>query len=248
MEEKINKSVVNTFKILDLINKKNGKIGISEISRETNIPKATTFRIVSTLLSLKILEDDKVQNLSLGYKFLDYVKNMRSDNDLLYLCMPEMKKFVSEIGETINLGILHDDQVIYVHSEQGENFNIQIRLLPYAPLYSSSIGKLFLSQFSDQELKEYFDKINIQKDTVNTKTDIKSLLPDLKEVRNTHFAYDDEEFEYGLSCIAVPILKNGKIIAGLSVSGPTSRLKVKGIEKIKEKLKETAKEINKKCK
>ena len=60
----------------------------------------------------------------------------------------------------------------------------------------------------------------------------------------TKITYDNEEFEYGLSCISTAVYNNeGKIIAALSVSGPSSRLIHKGYEELEKRLLETSKAI-----
>ncbi len=49
--------------------------------------------------------------------------------------------------------------------------------------------------------------------------------------------YDDEEYEYGLYCISMPLCYYEEIIATVSVTGPKTRLEIKGIEMIEEELK-----------
>ena len=50
-------------------------------------------------------------------------------------------------------------------------------------------------------------------------------LADLELIRNRGYAFDEEEHELGISCIAAPIKnKQGIAYAAISISAPTSRL------------------------
>lgn len=244
-ENKINKTIANTFNIIDLIANANGKIGVSELARKAHLPKTTVFRLIDTLERLKVVCKDERQEYTLGSIFYNYVDQARNKNDIVQVALPYMQKFTKKTGETINLGILYNSQVVYLKSIIGEYFSLQVKLIPVAPLYCSSIGKIFLSTFSTNELSSYLKSVNLEKMTVNTITDIKSLKSEIGQVKQHGFAYDNEECEYGLSCIAFPILVKKQVVAAISVSGPTARMKVEGIEKIKNTLKLTADKINK---
>ena len=148
------------------------------------------------------------------------------------------------MGETINLGILYNNEVIYLKSIRGERFTFRVQLLPVAPLYNSSLGKIFLSTFSNEALEDYIHKTIFEKNTINTIVDIDAFKEEINKVKKQNIAYDNEEAEYGLTCVALPITKSNKVIAAISVSGPTSRLKIKGLNKIIQALQNTADNIN----
>lgn len=108
------------------------------------------------------------------------------------------------------------------------------------------MGKLFLSQFSDKDLKEYFGSNKPETRTVNSVADLEEFLKLKKGIERDGVSYDREEYEYGLSCIAAPIYDTNKnIIAAISISGPTTRLKYKGNDNLKELLVLTTEEISK---
>jgi DNA-binding IclR family transcriptional regulator len=108
------------------------------------------------------------------------------------------------------------------------------------------MGKLFLLKFSDKELKDYFNSSKPEKRTVNSIGDLEDFLKLKKEIERDGVSYDREEYEYGLSCIAAPIYDNSKnIIAAISISGPTTRLRYKGADYLKDLLVSTAQEISK---
>jgi IclR family transcriptional regulator, KDG regulon repressor len=74
-------------------------------------------------------------------------------------------------------------------------------------------------------LADILENLKFEKFTGNTIADKETLGKHLAQVRKNGFAMDQEEIEEGLSCIAAPIKNHrAKVIAGISVSGPTSRM------------------------
>ena len=54
---------------------------------------------------------------------------------------------------------------------------------------------------------------------------ISRLKEELKKVRQIGYAIDQEEVEIGLTCVGVPIRDfTGKVVAAISISGPTLRM------------------------
>lgn len=233
---KVNKTVVHVFKILDAISASSNPVGVSELTRVTELPKTTVFRLLETLEHINAVDIDANQQYKIGPRIFSYAKSVEQQNGIVKLATPYMKRFAQETKENINIGILYENQVLYLHSEEGEKFSLQVNLFPLAPLYCSSMGKIFLSSFSEDQLTSYMKNTKLTARTVNTLLDQKALLKDVLNIRKTHIAYDHEEYEYGLTCVAVPLIQKGKIIAAASVSGPTSRLKVRGWNNIQDSI------------
>lgn len=235
-EINLNKTVVHVFRILDAINSSESPQGVSELTRSTDLPKTTVFRLLTTLEHLGVVDSNSTQQYKLGSKVLGYSKSASRQNSLIQLAKPYMQKYAEKQHENINIGILYENQVLYLDSEEGDHFNLQVNLFPVAPLYCSSMGKIFLSQFSESDLNGYLNETNLKRRTINTLDKPEKLKQELKEIKKTGVSYDNEEYEYGLTCIAVPIIKSGKVIAAASVSGPTSRLKVRGWDNIRQSI------------
>ena len=244
-DTKVNKTVIHVFEILDAINASESPLGVSELTRDTGLPKTTVFRLLSTLEYLGIVNADSIQRYQMGPKIIEYAKSADHQNSIVKIAKPYMQKYAEEYHENINIGILYENQVLYLHSEEGEKFNLQVNLFPVAPLYCSSMGKIFMSEFSEEELQRYLDKTDLHKRTINTLVDPSKLKREIKEIANTGMSYDKEEYEYGLTCIAVPLYQDGEVVAAASVSGPTSRLKVRGWEKIQTSIVDFGKTIDK---
>lgn len=229
--------------ILEYIYDKKRPAGVREIATALDIPKATVYRLLYTLKKHGYVTQDESDQYRLGLTYITYSSQLKNQWDFLSAVRPILKKAVEEIGETINISILYNDTAIILDSLQGEEFFISRNLIPITPLYCSAMGKIFLANYTDSELKNYIRKTNFKPRTVSTITTGGTLMKELDSIKEKGIAYDREEYEYGLTCIGRGIYKNGELLSAISISGPTSRLKHKGFEKLESQLSACGDEI-----
>lgn len=234
--------IERAFDILKYIYEHEKNVGISQISRDLALPKANVFRILSTLHQVDAVEKNDDEKYSLGRLLVQLGNKARKNFDLSQIASPVLSKLSAEIGESVNLGIKYGDNILTVLGFEGESSTLVSKLVPIAPLYCSSMGKLYLAQMTDPQLEAYFANLNATIETIHTKKTLTEFLALREGILKENIAYDLEEYEYGLACIAAPIF-NGKddIIAAISISGPYSRLKYKGMESMKSKISSAAK-------
>jgi DNA-binding IclR family transcriptional regulator len=73
-------------------------------------------------------------------------------------------------------------------------------------------------------VRDYAKRTGLPGKTPHSLTTLINLEKELDKVRRHDIAYDDEEAELGLKCVAAPIRDDeGQIIAALSVSAPADR-------------------------
>ena len=91
------------------------------------------------------------------------------------------------------------------------------------------------------------EKKGLQKFTDNTITTKRALLKELETVKKQGYAFDNEECEIGARCISLPVRDfSGKVVAGISVTGPVFRMDEIINEKNIEYLKQVALEASRK--
>lgn len=234
-------SVVDSFKILDLISV-NHEMGIADISKTLEIPKTSVFRIIKSLEEANVIRQLPNTNYGLDYHMLHYANSVITNDDITQIAESFMQEAVEVTGETINLAMEHNDELVILKRIHGEFYQLQTSLRPIGQLYCSGMGKLFLSQWSDEDLVNYYQ--GLSKRTINTIVDFEDFKKEQNLILEHELSIDKEEYEYGMSCYAVPIYdQNDKIIYALSVSGPNGRLEFKGIEFLTNELKNCAKKI-----
>ena len=220
-------SVARALDIIDLIANHGTPLKMSFISEALDIPKVTTFRTLNTLVEKKYLSKKDDDTYFLGLKFISMGIVAKRSTSLISIAQPHVERLRDVTGEGVNLGILNNDMICNIIHVPGDSFLLLSTLSPLSPMYCASIGKVFLIHKTPEEREAFFSK-PLKKLTKNTVTTLEGFEKILTQFAETSVVYDDEEFEYGLSCIAAPIYDcEGTLIAGVSVTGPTSRLKSK---------------------
>ena len=232
------------FTIMEELIKSDKPLGVSELARLTGIPKANTFRIMKTLEELKAVSP-KEDGYILGSKMIELGAGAKHNDEFMLVAKPYLQKLSKTCEETVNLGIMFQDYVLFIHTELAEQRSLVASLPPVTPLYCCSVGKIFLAYQTNKELEHYFKVHHPIKRTINTRTTKEALLQESEKIRRDGIAHDHEEYDYGLSCIAAPIFLGENLAAGISLSGPTSRLQYKGYAFLEKELKATAEALSK---
>ena len=225
------------FTIMEELLKSDKPLGVSELARLTGIPKANTFRIMKTLEELKAVSP-KEDGYILGSKMIELGAGAKHNDEFMLVAKPYLQKLSKTCEETVNLGIMFQDYVLFIHTELAEQRSLVASLPPVTPLYCCSVGKIFLAYQTNKVHHPI-------KRTINTRTTKEALLQESEKIRRDGIAHDHEEYDYGLSCIAAPIFLGENLAAGISLSGPTSRLQYKGYAFLEKELKATAEALSK---
>ena len=168
------------------------------------------------------------------------VKGRLNVRDAAIAPMRELHKLTQQ---PVNLSMRQGDEIIYVERAYSERSGMQVvrAIGGRAPLHLTSVGKLFLAADDPQRIRAYATRTGLQGHTKNSITDLATLERELSRVRQYGQASDNEELELGVRCMAAGIYDDqNKLIAGLSISSPSSRMEDSWMPR----LKATAKEIS----
>lgn len=238
-------SVYNTLEILDLLSQ-HDELGVSEISKETKIGKASVFRMLYTLEKKGYVHKTNDSKYKLGIKFAHFGSIVLEKQNIFVLIRPFLQHLRDKHNETTHLGILDDDLNVIFMVKEASNTTIQMasRVGYKLPFYVSAMGKLLVASRLDEKMEERLRSYKFKKYTENTITDFDSLMEQLDKIREQGYSEDAEESEYGLVCYAAPIKDlTGQIIAAISISGTYFRMR-NNKEALINSLKETAYEVS----
>jgi hypothetical protein len=138
-----------------------------------------------------------------------------------------MRELHKRIQQPVNLSMRQGDEIVYVERAFSERSGMQVvrAIGGRAPLHLTSVGKLFLAADDAQRIRAYASRTGLHGQTRNSITQLPTLERELAKVRQLHYAQDNEELELGVRCMAAGIYDDqGKLVAGLSISAPASRL------------------------
>jgi IclR family acetate operon transcriptional repressor len=87
------------------------------------------------------------------------------------------------------------------------------------------VGKAVLSFLSQEQVGHILGNATLERFTQRTVDSPNALLKELEKTRCRGYALDDEEFEEGLRCVAVPLFNSDHApIGAVSIAGPTFRI------------------------
>jgi len=227
----LNQSIIKAFTVLDAFTNDKKEWGVRELASKTGYNKSTTYRLLSTLVSLNVIHQNENEKYRLGSKLFELGNRVSIYKTVTNLTNKSIKKVALEIQETVLFSILKENKVFHIDKADSlHGLKINTSIGSYEPIHATASGKLLLA-FSSTVVKENILKnIELTLYNKNTISSISLLKKELENIQNQKYALDMEELESGLVCIAIPIKnKNEKVIASISASGPLSRFKVENI-------------------
>lgn len=223
------KSAQRTLEILEVVARHPNGVGFVELSSQLPYPKSSLHGLLQTIIGMRWLTFDPDQRLySIGVKPWEVGQSFLRSRELEVRARQFLRQANEELGETIQLGILDDLDVVYIDKVEGTRplrliSNIGSRL----PAYVTGIGKAMLAGLSDEVLVSRFAGTTLEEYTSKTITSGDKLVDVLKGVRRDGYAVDDGEFTHGVFCVAVPILDQvGDVVAAMSCSVPKARIEL----------------------
>lgn len=225
-EQNTIKSLDRAMLVFEHLSRSQGKM-LTELADDLNQSPATVYRVLVTLEIRGLVEFDPEEQLwHIGPQAFVIGAGFLRRTSLVERARPILRRLMEATGETANLGRELDGQVLFL-SQVETNATIRAFFPPgtLAEMHSSGIGKVLLAQMSEARLARVLADHPMQAFTANTITDPITLDRELATIRAQRFAIDAEERNEGMRCIAAPVFDHSQsAVAGLSVSGPTSRV------------------------
>ena len=240
------RAVERALQILECFDDEHPEMGVSEIAQAVDLHKATTHRIVTTLLNFGYLERAlDGQKYRLGLRLTELGNKAVRRLDLRREALWQMNQLSQKWGETCDLSIFDHGEVFYIEMIPGSHtLTITAAVGQRLPAHCTASGKLFLAYLPDQVLEDILSK-PLRTYTRNTISSADHLREQLDLIRQQGYAFDDEEFEPGIRAVACPIFdRTGKIIAAISIPSPSSRLKPERVQEIAAALAEATRVVS----
>ncbi|SFB13739.1 MULTISPECIES: IclR family transcriptional regulator [unclassified Bacillus (in: firmicutes)] len=245
--ENVVKSVSRALDIITIVSMKKGGIGVTEIAKQIDINKSSVYRILSTLVQYGYIEQDsETGRYKLGYKFLEVSTKLLDSIDLREEAKPFLLELENETNEVIHLVVYDQGEVVYIEKLEGnETLRMHSKVGKRAPMHCTSVGKAILAHLPSSVVLEILERRGMAMHTEHTITDKDQFLKELIQVKQKGYALDLEENETGITCIAAPIFDHlGKVIAAISISGPTIRMTDERMESLQDRMIEIGKQIS----
>ena len=233
-----NQSTEKAFAVLEFLVAQRHPLKLLEIAKQMGMNASTVSRYISALVNCGYVEQDE-SNLrySATTKICELANKLMSTFQLVPFAHPYVQRLSEYFSETACLVVERNSAALYVDivvSASKSLINVQ-RVGNSAPLYCTAAGKMFLSQYSEEQFDRYISTHKLAGLTENTIAARDKLLEEVRRIRETGYSIDNEEIESGLRCVSVPVRdRNGFILACLSITGPAARLTAETVEEKKD--------------
>ena len=231
-------SIEKGLKVVELLAER-GDLSVTEVASHLGMHRSAAHRILATLRDLGYVMIDSRSRYRLSFLIFELGMRVANALEIKQSAVPYMQELFRLHGETVNLGRLIGEQVVYLDKIESRTFRrIDLAVGTRVPAYCSALGKSILAFRPAAELDELLASVPLEPYTPNTITSQDELMRTLDQIRQEGCAVDNEEMFAGIRCIAAPVFDfSGLPLHSLSLAGPVSRITDDRIRRIKEDLK-----------
>jgi DNA-binding IclR family transcriptional regulator len=216
------------LRVLMLFTPEQPEWGVTSVARSVDMPKSTVHRILRVFEQHAFLtQDPDTRRFRLGLAGIELGRRAQEGLELRHIALPVMEQISAVTGETVLLQVLspEGDQVVCIERvQQRSGLRLILEVGATAPLYAGCSSKVLLAHRTHDEIERVLGH-DLRPITRHTITDPAQIRAQLAEIRRTGFSVSFEETDEGVAGVSVPVRDaRDRVIAGLTISGPTARV------------------------
>lgn len=238
-------SLENAIRALGLFSIEQDKIGVNEVAEQIGVAPSTAHRLLNTLRKEGFLVKDSNQ-YKLGVSILALGSIVQSETPIIKASNDLLKNLSNKTNETVLLGIIHNEHVLYVNKSNSKNHTGSYAYQGQQfPLHSTSAGKVLLAHKDIEFIQNYQTYVQANDDN---NSNLKNLTSKLTNVREKGYAITINEHHPGVASVACGVKRrNSNIIAAIEVIGASSRFTKEALPQLINATLETAVLLSKRC-
>jgi IclR family acetate operon transcriptional repressor len=190
-------------------------LGVGELAEGTRLPQGTVHRLLQTLQARGFVRRTESRKYSLGtgaFRLGDAAQRA-----LVRTARPYLADLVRLSGETANLAVLEGDDVVYVEQVSSPHtLRMFAEVGRHVPPHSTAVGKVLLAALPRDRAVALLRRTGLPARTPATITTLDAFVAELDLVRERGWASDEQEQETGIRCVAVPVGRDGRVVAAAS--------------------------------
>lgn len=239
-------AALRSLAVLEFVSNSERSVSLTEIMQAVQLPKPTVFRILATLEEAGMLQrEPDAKRYAPGERLSNLAANVLLHSPYRSARRAILEELVEKLGETCNLTIPNGNYVMYLERvEASWPLRINLHAGSKVPLYASASGKIFLANTQKRLRDRLLANAPLIAHTKNTIASLRELEAEFSKIRRVGYATDNEEYLNGICCLSVPIANDqNRVIAAVSVHGPTSRMNLQNVDDYLPALREAAEQI-----
>lgn len=214
-------SVRRALAILEFLQDSDRRRNLSEISRKLSLPKSTTSVLLSTLAGMGyVTRDDTERRYSLTTKSFGLGLGLLNHLDLSRRSRTTLETIAAALGVTAHVAVLDGDQALFVNKADS----VQQPCCDIYPgrrtdLQCTAVGKILLAYLSEEGQRAFLARHRSIRHNARTIASPKGLMEEFASIRKRGYAFDDQEQELNVRCLAVSVFNEQQPVAALGITG-----------------------------
>ena len=216
--------LVKAFSLIESLARDGGGATLAELALATGQAKPTTHRVLRSLMSMGYVE----QSAEGEYRLTDKLRQFAlgsSDRELASVAHPILRRLREETGETVNLGVLRRNIVMYLTVIESDHALRRVAgdMTEGDPVLTTALGRAIASQLPTEAIDRLLRSAPVPKRTPRTVTEPRKLRTILARAKRDGYVIERDQTDVGVTCFGAPIFRGGTVVAAISISAPSAR-------------------------
>lgn len=218
-------------------------ISLTELAQQLGLTRSTAHRLAQALSERHYLKLVPGRGYQLGPKLLALGYQAQQQTDLVQTARPHLDRLAQQSEDTVHLGVLDRDRALYLDKIPGRRrVVISSRVGDRHALTSTGLGKALLLDETPQRWRALFEEEQAHGPAA---LDYAGWLERMTGYVEAGRAYDLEENEDQIRCVAAPVRDaGGRILGAISVSSAAQYMGDERMTELTGSVVETAMEIS----
>ncbi|MFE1598669.1 IclR family transcriptional regulator [Methylobacterium sp. ID0610] len=221
-----------------------GAVDLPALSAALGTTRSTTHRLAAALVERRYLNFVPREGYSLGPKLLELGFRAQQSVTVTRVARPHLERLSAICEDTIHLGVLDGDWTLYLDKIPGRRrIEVSSRVGERQPVWSTGLGKALILDLDEERWRGFFQVGEAR--GAHHDRDLATWLGRMRSYAADGIAFDEEENEPEVRCIAAPIRgASGAIVAALSVSSTVQYLDDERVPRLAGEIRATAEAIS----
>lgn len=224
-------AIERAFLVLERLSESNGGMTITELSSELKLPVSTTSAVLNTLRDVGYLVR-RQSRFAPSVRLISLGRRAMEEHDLRKIVTAPLHRLVDQVNVTAHCGIEENGRVVYIGKAEPQGLiRINTHIGHRTYLHCTALGKVLLAYIDMAQVRTLLERCGMKRMTPRTIVNVESLVRSLRTVRTRGWAFEDQEEEIGMACLAVPVFDaSGVLRCAISLSGTVQQVGGKALK------------------
>ncbi len=225
-------SLARGLAVIQAFTQRQRELTVSQISTKTGFSRAAVRRCLYTLAKLGFAATDDSRHFHLRPRVLALGHSYISSMPLAAMAQPILENVSRILHESCSIATLDRTHIVYIaRANVTRIMSIDLVVGSRLPAFCTSMGRVLMADLPADKLDEFLARVEFKRFTERTVVIAEKLRQLLRLVQRNGYSIVDQELEFGLRSLAVPIRDAaGRVVAALNVGAHAQRVSIQDLQ------------------